>query len=152
MNLPLHLRVSYHQLCTKHSVQCITQPNCTLPSLTITAAAPLASSGGKKYGTQGPSSPQRHGGIRNWKNYLNYWRNLQLGKFQWPWKRDKPPAPQRNIYFNNREKNKSGVKYCSNRISTTKYNILTFIPKFLFDQFRRYANLFFLVIALLQVS
>jgi len=36
--------------------------------------------------------------------------------------------------------------------STTKYNILTFLPKFLFDQFRRYANLFFLFIAFLQVS
>ncbi|XP_064404646.1 probable phospholipid-transporting ATPase IA isoform X2 [Halichondria panicea] len=113
---------------------------------------PLTSAGSKKYGTQGPSSPQRHGGIRNWKDYLNYWRNqLQgQGKFQWPWKRNKPPARQRTIYFNDREKNKSGVKYCSNQISTTKYNILTFIPKFLFDQFGRYANLFFLVIALLQ--
>lgn len=45
----------------------------------------------------------------------------------------------------------SGTKYCSNRISTSKYNIVTFIFKFLYDQFRRYANLFFLVIALLQV-
>ncbi len=152
MNLPVHLRVSYLGLISiMHQTQCTVYHSTQLHS-TITAAAPLASSGGKKYGTQGPSSPQRHGGIRNWKDYLNYWRNLQLGKFQWPWKRDKPPAPQRSIYFNNREKNKSGVKYCSNRISTTKYNILTFIPKFLFDQFRRYANLFFLVIALLQVS
>ncbi len=134
----------------KHSLQCITHQ---LHS-TITAAAPLTSAGSKKYGTQGPSSPQRHSGIRNWKDYLNYWRNqLQgQGKFQWPWKRNKPPARQRTIYFNDREKNKSGVKYCSNQISTTKYNILTFIPKFLFDQFGRYANLFFLVIALLQVS
>lgn len=36
--------------------------------------------------------------------------------------------------------------------STAKYSPLLFIPKFLFEQFRRYANLFFLFIALLQVS
>mgnify|MGYP002051192916 CR=1 FL=1 len=37
----------------------------------------------------------------------------------------------------------------SNRISTAKYNIFSFIPKFLFEQFRRYANCFFLAIGLL---
>ncbi|CAI8051092.1 Phospholipid-transporting ATPase tat-1 [Geodia barretti] len=42
------------------------------------------------------------------------------------------------------------ASFCSNRVSTTKYNPLTFFPYFLFDQFRRYANLFFLAIGLLQ--
>ncbi|KAL3880445.1 hypothetical protein ACJMK2_032682, partial [Sinanodonta woodiana] len=42
------------------------------------------------------------------------------------------------------------IKYCSNKISTAKYSILTFLPKFLFEQFRKYANIFFLFIALLQ--
>ncbi|VDO36795.1 unnamed protein product [Onchocerca flexuosa] len=41
-------------------------------------------------------------------------------------------------------------KYRSNAISTTKYNIFSFIPRFLKEQFRRYSNVFFLVIALLQ--
>ncbi|XP_032597042.1 probable phospholipid-transporting ATPase IA isoform X3 [Drosophila grimshawi] len=41
-------------------------------------------------------------------------------------------------------------KYCNNRISTAKYNVLTFVPSFLFEQFRRYSNIFFLLIALLQ--
>ena len=36
--------------------------------------------------------------------------------------------------------------------STAKYSFLSFLPKFLFEQFRRYANVFFLFIALLQVS
>ena len=40
--------------------------------------------------------------------------------------------------------------YPSNRISTAKYNIFSFLPKFLFEQFHRYANVFFLAIALLQ--
>lgn len=50
----------------------------------------------------------------------------------------------RYVYINGRH------KFCSNRISTAKYNLFTFLPKFLFEQFRRYSNIFFLVIALLQ--
>ena len=42
------------------------------------------------------------------------------------------------------------VKFKSNEISTAKYNFVTFLPKFLFEQFRRYANCFFLSIGLLQ--
>ncbi|XP_018331633.1 probable phospholipid-transporting ATPase IA isoform X4 [Agrilus planipennis] len=41
-------------------------------------------------------------------------------------------------------------KFVSNSISTAKYSLLTFIPLFLFEQFRRWANIFFLMIALLQ--
>lgn len=36
--------------------------------------------------------------------------------------------------------------------STAKYNVLTFLPRFLYSQFRRAANAFFLFIALLQVG
>lgn len=43
-----------------------------------------------------------------------------------------------------------GKEFASNRISTTKYNVLSFLPKFLFDQFRRLANLFFLFIVLIE--
>ncbi|XP_030750728.1 probable phospholipid-transporting ATPase IA isoform X1 [Sitophilus oryzae] len=42
------------------------------------------------------------------------------------------------------------AKYCNNRISTAKYSIIRFVPLFLFEQFRRWANIFFLMIALLQ--
>ncbi|XP_054165882.1 probable phospholipid-transporting ATPase IA [Oppia nitens] len=41
-------------------------------------------------------------------------------------------------------------KYCSNAITTAKYNLVTFVPKFLFEQFHRYSNIFFLFIALMQ--
>uniref|UniRef100_A0A670ZU54 Phospholipid-transporting ATPase n=1 Tax=Pseudonaja textilis TaxID=8673 RepID=A0A670ZU54_PSETE len=41
-------------------------------------------------------------------------------------------------------------KFCSNHVSTAKYNIITFLPRFLYSQFRRAANAFFLFIALLQ--
>uniref|UniRef100_A0A8C3G4Z2 Phospholipid-transporting ATPase n=1 Tax=Cyclopterus lumpus TaxID=8103 RepID=A0A8C3G4Z2_CYCLU len=42
------------------------------------------------------------------------------------------------------------TKFCNNRVSTAKYNVLTFLPRFLYSQFRRAANAFFLFIALLQ--
>ncbi|ETN84642.1 phospholipid-translocating P-type ATPase, flippase [Necator americanus] len=41
-------------------------------------------------------------------------------------------------------------KFLSNRISTCKYNGFSFLPRFLYEQFRRYNNVFFLMIALLQ--
>ena len=42
------------------------------------------------------------------------------------------------------------AKFKNNSISTGKYSIVTFIPKFLYEQFRKYANIFFLCIGLLQ--
>jgi len=44
------------------------------------------------------------------------------------------------------------TKFITNHISTSKYSILSFLPKFLFEQFRKYSNIFFLCIALLQVN
>ncbi|XP_073997517.1 ATPase phospholipid transporting 8A1 isoform X3 [Rhodnius prolixus] len=41
-------------------------------------------------------------------------------------------------------------RHASNHITTAKYTKLTFLPSFLFEQFRRYSNCFFLLIALLQ--
>ncbi|XP_050425545.1 probable phospholipid-transporting ATPase IA isoform X2 [Adelges cooleyi] len=52
----------------------------------------------------------------------------------------------RTIYINAPQR----VKSCSNRISTAKYSLVSFLPIFLFEQFRRYSNCFFLLIALLQ--
>ncbi|KAK6459736.1 membrane-spanning Ca-ATPase [Scheffersomyces xylosifermentans] len=40
--------------------------------------------------------------------------------------------------------------YFGNHISTTKYNFATFVPKFLFEQFSKYANLFFLFTSIIQ--
>ncbi|OWF51162.1 phospholipid-transporting ATPase IA [Mizuhopecten yessoensis] len=56
------------------------------------------------------------------------------------------PSKQRVIYINAPQP----VKYCYNKISTAKYSFLSFLPKFLFEQFRKYANIFFLFISLLQ--
>ncbi|CCF60418.1 hypothetical protein KAFR_0K00630 [Kazachstania africana CBS 2517] len=40
--------------------------------------------------------------------------------------------------------------YVGNYVSTTKYNFATFLPKFLFQEFSKYANLFFLCTAIIQ--
>ena len=41
-------------------------------------------------------------------------------------------------------------EYKNNYISTTKYNFITFIPKSFFLQFKRLANVYFLIIAIIQ--
>jgi phospholipid-transporting ATPase len=55
----------------------------------------------------------------------------------------------RIIHLNNPPAN-SVNKYVDNHISTAKYNVATFVPKFLFEQFSKFANIFFLFTAGLQ--
>lgn len=55
----------------------------------------------------------------------------------------------RVVHINDKHSNRA-FGFCDNHISTTKYNFATFIPKFLFEQFSKYANLFFLFTALIQ--
>ncbi|XP_010272160.1 PREDICTED: phospholipid-transporting ATPase 3-like [Nelumbo nucifera] len=72
-------------------------------------------------------------------------QTVRLGRVQ-------PQAPcYRTIYCNDREANLP-VKFKGNSISTTKYNIFTFLPKGLFEQFRRVANLYFLMISVLSTT
>eukprot|EP00794_Sanderia_malayensis_P006961 gene6961-7746_t len=54
--------------------------------------------------------------------------------------------PERIIIINGTQEH----QYSGNKISTAKYNLITFFPKFLLEQFSRYSNVFFLLIALLQ--
>ena len=55
----------------------------------------------------------------------------------------------RMIALNNPPVN-SVHKFVGNHVSTAKYNAVTFLPKFLYEQFSKYANLFFLFTAILQ--
>eukprot|EP00048_Salpingoeca_helianthica_P015043 m.224745 g.224745 ORF g.224745 m.224745 type:complete len:1261 (-) comp16540_c0_seq1:52-3834(-) len=43
------------------------------------------------------------------------------------------------------------TRYPSNRIITSKYTVLTFLPKNLFEQFRRVANFYFLVVMIIAL-
>lgn len=44
------------------------------------------------------------------------------------------------------------AKYASNWVSTTKYNLATFFPKALYEQFRRMANVYFLLACALSLT
>lgn len=72
-------------------------------------------------------------------------RTVRLGRVQ-------PQAPgHRTIYCNDRDAN-FPVRFKGNSISTTKYSVFTFLPKGLFEQFRRVANLYFLMISILSTT
>ncbi|XP_009795171.1 putative phospholipid-transporting ATPase 4 [Nicotiana tabacum] len=67
--------------------------------------------------------------------------------------RDLGPTSSRVVHCNKPELHeKKPLKYRSNFISTTKYNVITFLPKALFEQFRRVANLYFLMCAILTLT
>ncbi|KAF9905636.1 hypothetical protein EC991_001466 [Linnemannia zychae] len=58
-----------------------------------------------------------------------------------------PPPPQ---YLDKNGTPK--LSFGSNRINTAKYTTLSFLPKNLFEQFRRVANMFFLFMAIIQLT
>lgn len=63
------------------------------------------------------------------------------------------PGFSRLVYCNDPECVEAGaLKYIDNYVSSTKYNIATFLPKALFEQFRRVANVYFLLCALLAFT
>ncbi|CDR41476.1 CYFA0S07e02630g1_1 [Cyberlindnera fabianii] len=55
----------------------------------------------------------------------------------------------RVIHLNDKLSN-NAFGYGDNHVSTTKYNFATFLPKFLFQEFSKYANLFFLFTSIIQ--
>ncbi|XP_061900300.1 phospholipid-transporting ATPase IG isoform X3 [Entelurus aequoreus] len=61
----------------------------------------------------------------------------------------------RTIYIGHRPRSASEPftppKFCDNRIVSSKYTVWNFLPKNLFEQFRRIANFYFLIIFLVQV-
>ncbi|XP_039061052.1 phospholipid-transporting ATPase 2 isoform X2 [Hibiscus syriacus] len=56
---------------------------------------------------------------------------------------------KRYVYINDNES--SHKLYCDNRISNRKYTVLNFLPKNLWEQFGRFMNQYFLLIACLQL-
>ena len=53
------------------------------------------------------------------------------------------------FYINNNELNRE-YKFKDNKVDTTKYNVITFLPKALMYQFMRPANVYFLFCAIIQ--
>ncbi|XP_035303272.1 probable phospholipid-transporting ATPase VB isoform X2 [Cricetulus griseus] len=64
------------------------------------------------------------------------------------------PTEQRVVYPNNgmchQDWKKVSRRYPGNSICTTKYTLLTFLPQNLFEQFHRWANLYFLFLVILN--
>ncbi|XP_060214930.1 putative phospholipid-transporting ATPase 9 [Lycium barbarum] len=63
------------------------------------------------------------------------------------------PGFSRVVYCNEPDSFESGIReYDGNYVSTTKYTAATFLPKSLFEQFRRVANFYFLVTGILAFT
>lgn len=59
-------------------------------------------------------------------------------------------SDSRKIFINQSNKNKRKYSYLNNFVTTSKYTIYDFLPFSLLLQFKRYANIYFLCIAVLQ--
>lgn len=55
-----------------------------------------------------------------------------------------------NINESDKERLQMQKRYLDNHIRTTKYTVLSFLPKNLFEQFHRFANCYFVFIILLN--
>ncbi|XP_054875983.1 phospholipid-transporting ATPase VA isoform X2 [Poeciliopsis prolifica] len=66
-------------------------------------------------------------------------------------KENKTRTVHANIHYDNAKGDENPNRhYASNKIKTTKYTVLSFLPKNLFEQFHRFANVYFVFIALLN--
>lgn len=70
----------------------------------------------------------------------------------------KPMGERRTLYINLplptlslTAKGDPIVRFVRNKVRTSKYTIITFIPKNLFEQFRRAANIYFLALVVIQL-
>ncbi|XP_065127967.2 phospholipid-transporting ATPase 11C isoform X3 [Paramisgurnus dabryanus] len=66
---------------------------------------------------------------------------------------DEKRVDSRTIYIGSQPDTEALIptKFCDNRIVSSKYTVWNFLPKNLFEQFRRIANFYFLIIFLVQV-
>ncbi|KAF8507334.1 phospholipid-translocating ATPase [Hysterangium stoloniferum] len=90
---------------------------------------------------------------QSWYNRLTNWNVESL------FARAPPPRTKRSIfvnetlpndYFDQKGRPKKDHVYITNQVVTSKYTIITFLPRNLLEQFRRVANVVFLVIDILQ--
>jgi len=79
-------------------------------------------------------------------------KRFGMGDFKFGFRRGAPDPSTlgpRLIHLNNPPANAAN-NYVDNHVSTAKFNAVTFLPKFLFEQFSKFANIFFLFTAGLQ--
>ncbi|KAJ7047444.1 phospholipid-translocating ATPase [Mycena alexandri] len=97
--------------------------------------------------------PAAAGASRPWYKRLAAFQIADL------FSRKRVPGPPRTVHVNEnlpadyldpKGKVKPAHVYPSNQVITSKYTIVTFLPRNLLEQFRRVANMFFLALAILQ--
>ena len=70
-------------------------------------------------------------------------------------------ATQKEVYANFREsstpnplplnqQSKVPKSFCNNKVTTSKYTMVNFVPKFLWESFGKFANFYFLVVSIAQ--
>ncbi|EFA74548.1 P-type ATPase [Heterostelium album PN500] len=91
-------------------------------------------------------STQNNNNNDNDTNNNNIYRKLKNKLFN----RDNFKGHARTVYIGNEEQNKTS-KFCNNVVTTSKYSIITFLPKNLIEQFSRLANFYFLIISAIQI-
>ncbi|OLY84656.1 putative phospholipid-transporting ATPase VA [Smittium mucronatum] len=74
------------------------------------------------------------------------------------WKKDKVDLslPNRTVYLNEfvpeDQQSTHMVHYCTNEVISSQYTLLNFVPKNIFRQFKRAANIFFLLMTVIQLT
>ncbi|KAI6112036.1 Ca-transporting ATPase [Pisolithus croceorrhizus] len=79
-------------------------------------------------------------------------RRRKKWKWRWPWEKEVQPTGERVIVLNNPAMN---IEFCSNFVSTSKYNVVTFTLKFLkggFEFLVRFAFAYAICRAILQYT
>ncbi|KAF5390550.1 hypothetical protein D9757_002774 [Collybiopsis confluens] len=88
-----------------------------------------------------------------------FFRRISDFKLEDLFSRKRPPGPPRSIfinqplpddYFDAKKRLKKQFVYTTNQVISSKYTLVTFVPRNLAEQFRRVANIYFLGIAILQ--
>jgi len=64
---------------------------------------------------------------------------LKAKKWKWPWEKEKVLTGERVVALNNSAAN---AEFCSNFVSTSKYNLATFLPKFLYGLSVKFCTLY----------
>ncbi|ORZ07642.1 hypothetical protein BCR42DRAFT_336388 [Absidia repens] len=81
--------------------------------------------------------------------FLSTWTSTLISLYQQLTRRNRCDQTPRIIHVNNSVLNQQS-QFLHNRVSTAKYNIVSFLPKFLYVEFSKSANLFFLFISGIQ--
>ncbi|KAF8630439.1 hypothetical protein AX17_005416 [Amanita inopinata Kibby_2008] len=93
------------------------------------------------------------------KRFSGWYAKLAAFNVEELFVKKKQPGPRRTVYVNedlpaeyldHKGRVKPEHVYATNQVITSKYTVITFVPRNLLEQFRRVANIFFLGIAILQ--